>query len=481
MIDESLLTKAVDRAIELGATYAEARYQADVQRSITLRNGAVIGTDEVFFKGIGIRVLVNGSLGFAATNVLNEAELLKTTELAVFRARALARLRKEPIEFSDEKLGRARYEVVPKHSIEDFSIEDRVKLGVELHKLLCNSVKETKVAVTTFGFLEHHQEKLVINSDGALIYSRVPRVAIVINYVLASGKGTLQRFISYGASGGSELIREWRIDEELSSEARRLENVLIRGREPPKDVIDVVVGPEVVALLVHESAGHPMEADRILGREAAQAGESFVKPDMIGKYRIGSEYVTIVEDPTIPGSYGYYLYDDEGVPARPRYLYLKGLINEPLHNRHTAKLFGTYSNGSARSMTYASEPIIRMSNTYFKPGDMNFDELLEGIKLGVYIKSYMEWNIDDVRWNQRYVGLEAYIIEDGEVREDKPIRNPVLEVTTKGFYSRVVGADKNLRFYPGTCGKGEPAQGVPVWFGGPNVRVSKIRLGVRSG
>ncbi len=479
MIDESLLMKILDKARELGASYAEVRYQRDSQRSVTLRNGSVIGADEMLFEGVGIRVIVNGSLGFAATNLLSIDELAKTVELAVSRARALSKLRKEPIEFSEERLGRAKYEVVPKVNIEDFSIEDRVKLGNELHKIINNSTRETKVAVTTYNFIEHIQEKYIVNSDGAFIRSKIPRVAIFINYVLASGKGTLQRFVAYGASGGAELIKEWNVEKELSEEVGKLENVLLRGTEPPKDEVDVVVGPEVVALLVHESAGHPMEADRILGREAAQAGESFVKPDMIGKYRIGSEYVTIIEDPTIPGSYGYYLYDDEGVPARPRYLYLNGVINEPLHNRHTAKIFGVHSNGSARSMTYASEPIIRMSNTYFKPGDMSFEELIEDIKLGVYIKSYMEWNIDDVRWNQRYVGLEAYLIEDGEVKEDKPIRNPVLEVTTKGFYSRVVGADKNLRFFPGTCGKGEPAQGVPVWFGGPNVRVSKIKLGVR--
>ena len=139
-------------------------------------------------------------------------------------------------------------------------------------------------------------------------------------------------------------------------------------------------------------------------------------------------------------------------------------------------MFNTVSNGAARAMNYASEPIVRMSNTYLKPGDMSFEELIEDIKLGVYIKSYMEWNIDDMRWNQRYVGLESYLIVNGELKD--PIRNPVLEITTKSFYSKISGVDKNLKFYPGTCGKGEPAQGVPVWFGGPNVRLSNIKLGV---
>ncbi len=89
---------------------------------------------------------------------------------------------------------------------------------------------------------------------------------------------------------------------------------------------------------------------------------------------------------------------------------------------------------------------------------------------------YMEWNIDDVRWNQRYVGLEAYVVRSIELAE--LVRNPVLEITTQGFYSNVVVADKELKFYPGTCGKGEPSQGVLMWFDGPDVRLSKIRLGV---
>jgi TldD protein len=235
------------------------------------------------------------------------------------------------------------------------------------------------------------------------------------------------------------------------------------------------VGSEVVALIVHESCGHPSEADRILGREAAQAGKSFIKPSMLGQ-RIGNEYATVIDDPTIPGSYGFYLYDDEGVAARARYLYKEGAINEFLHNRATAKTFGVESNAAARTMDYASEPIVRMANTYLKPGDHRFEELLEDIKLGVYMKSYMEWNIDDERWSQRYVGLEAYIIENGELT--KPVRNPVLEITTKAFYSNIDAVGKELRFYAGTCGKGEPSQGVPVWFGGPDVRLRSARLGV---
>ena len=237
--------------------------------------------------------------------------------------------------------------------------------------------------------------------------------------------------------------------------------------------MDVIVSPELVGLIVHESAGHPSEADRVLGREAAQAGMSF--RSYYKEERIGSEHVTVVDDPTIPGSLGFYLYDDEGVAARERVLYDHGRLAELLHNRETAAVYGVESNAAARAMDYESEPIIRMANTYMKPGDYNFEELVEDVKYGVYIKKYMEWNIDDVRWGQRYVGLEAYIIQNGELKQ--PITNVVLETTTKNFYSSIDAVGKDLKFYAGICGKGEPAQGVPVWMGGPHVRLRNMYIG----
>jgi TldD protein len=137
---------------------------------------------------------------------------------------------------------------------------------------------------------------------------------------------------------------------------------------------------------------------------------------------------------------GFYLYDDEGVKARPRELIKNGIINEFLHNRATAETLGTKSNASARALDYEYEPIVRMSNTYMKPGEYEFEELFEGIKLGIYMKSFNEWNIDDIRYNQKYVGREAYIIENGKI--GKPVRRPVLELTTPKFYQSIDAVGK---------------------------------------
>jgi len=474
---EDLLNLAVETGLKLGAEYVEARYHVNRSFNITTRNGLLISASSRVSRGVGVRVLVNGSLGFAATDKLDKESIRETIEKAYSSAKALSKLIKVGYSFSRERVGKAKYSVVQRKSFENISLEEKLDLHRELTKRVAESIKETKLISLLFNYSENFEEKVIINSDGAYVESLIPRVAGFINLAIAHPQmGSLQKTEFIGGSGGYEIIDEANILNNIPELAATMEKILLKGKEPPKEPIDVVLGSEIVGLVMHESVGHPLEADRVLGREAAQAGESYVKPHMVGSEKIGNIHATVIDDPTIPGSYGFFLYDDEGVAARPKYLYRNGVINELLHNRYTAKIFGVRSNASARAMDYASEPIIRMSNTYLEPGDRSFEELIEDIKHGIFIKSYMEWNIDDIRWGQRYGGLEAYEIVNGELKEY--IRNPVVEFTTKTFFSNIIAKTKDLRFYAATCGKGEPSQGVPVWLGGPDVRLSKMRLGV---
>lgn len=473
---EDILLKIVDQSRSLGAEYCEARYHKIHGSSVYSRNGAIIGVGNEYNEGIGVRVVVNGALGFTSINRLEPEVIRESVEKIVNQTRTLSKTMKEKIAFKEARLGKARYEAVAKKPFSNVSLDEKIKIHSELWNTASKSVKNASLNVLVVSYDEWVEEKIVINSDGAFVRSVTPRISVMHNVVLSlPEKGTIQKFTQLGASGGFEWVEQWRLNENVAELVVRLEDVLTKAKPPPKGNVDVVVGSEIVGLIVHESCGHPSEADRILGREAAQAGKSFIKKGMIGE-RIGSERATVIDDPTIPGSYGFYLYDDEGVPARPRYLYKNGLINEHLHNRWTAYVFGTTSNAAARSMDYRSEPIVRMANTYLQPGDYSFEELIEDVKLGVFMKNYMEWNIDDERWSQRYVGLESYLIENGEIKD--PVKYPVLEITTKSFYTHLDAADRNLEFHAGTCGKGEPAQGVPVWMGGPNVRLRNIRLGV---
>src|SRR3989442_1060052 len=351
-----LVDFAVDYARKKGASYAEARHEEQEQENFILKNGVLDALYVGHDRGIGVRVLVDGALGFAATNSRTKTDV-----------RAI--------------------------------VDDAVKVAKA-------SRRKTKI---TFAH----------------------------------------------------------------DEARSMHSSLAEGKKSPEGKMDLVAGPQVAGIASHESCGHPTEADRVLGREASQAGKSFIPPDGIGM-RVGSDVVNVVDDPTIPNAIAYYVTDDEGVKARRRYLYKEGRVTEFLQNRETAAVLHTRSNGAAPAVNYNVEAIVRMANTFVEPKDYSVDELLEDVKFGVYMKSFMEWNIDDKRYNAKYAGREAYLVENGEVKH--PVRNTVIELTTPAFWSAVDAVGKDLDFEAGFCGKSDPGQSLDASLGGPTIRLRNVYL-----
>jgi len=472
-IDRDLAERAVGVLLKLGADYGEARIHQTRELVATLRNGEVEPMSMTDALGISVRALVNGSLSFASTNRLTRESVEEIAEVAYREARAAVDLA-APVSFSRERAVRLRWGVVEKKRIEDVSPEEVYSTLSEIDSMIVRvepSIRMRLLELTLFS-----EAKVYVNSEGSFVESYVPRVYF-FGIVTAVGNGrTIQRMPEFGGSGGWELVDTLAIREQMEGEAKFMGLLLRKGRRPPEGLVDVVTGPEVTGIISHESIGHPFEADRVLGREAAQAGESYLTPGDVGT-RIGSEEANISEDPTIPGSMGFYLIDDEGVVAKRRRLVVNGVIRELLHNRATASFFGLQSNASSRASLFNREPIIRMANTYVEPGDYSFEELVGGVKLGVYMKSFMEWNIDDRRLNQRYTGHECYLIENGELKD--PVIAPVLEIDTKRLWSSLDARGKNVEFWAAWCGKGDPLQGAPVWAGGPSLRLRNVRVTVR--
>ena len=465
---------AVNYARSLGATYSEVRIQKDTSDATIIKNGEPQFSGFLREFGLGIRLIINGALGFASTNELEKDSIAETILSAASMARASANTLRRPILLSNARVSREKWEVKQKRKLSSVSIEDKLKLLLEADKNF-KLKGGAKFPARILSLSETVTEKAYLNSEGTHIISKIPRASFhYMATAYSAGKGTAQRYNKKGASGGWEVISSWNVADFISEEAKVLSSILTKGKRPPKGSLDAILGSELVGIVCHESCGHPFEADRILGREAAAAGESFVKTETLGT-RLGSEHVTIVDDPTIPNSYGHYSYDDEGVRASRRELIKKGIVNTFLHNRETAAELGIESNASARAISYNREPIVRMSNTYMEKGDHNLDELIESVAMGVYIKSFMEWNIDDKRFNQRYVGLEAYLIRKGEIKH--LVRNPVLEITTPSLFMSVDAVGKDIDYSAAVCGKGDPQQGAPVWTGGAEVRLRNIKLG----
>ncbi|MEM2922367.1 MAG: TldD/PmbA family protein, partial [Candidatus Bathyarchaeia archaeon] len=411
---------------------------------------------------------------FAASSASGHESVRRLAHVAVRNAEASKLLLKKRIGLAPMRAEVASYGVEQKTKIEDLGIEEMLRTLYELDSSLTSPSLDAKIVSRFMRFSTTLEEKAVVTNEGAFVRSQTPRVSLMYMMVaLEPGKGTAFRYGEVAGSGGVEVVVYDELRRRLEDEAMVMGRLLREGRSAPRGKIDVILGSEVSGIVSHESSGHPAEADRILGREGAQAGESYLKPNSIG-FMVGSEHVNLVDDPTIPNSYGFHLYDEEGVRTRRRTLIKCGVINEFLNSRETAHELGVESNGAMRACAYDREPIVRMSNTFILPGDYSFEELLKEVKNGVYIKSFTEWNIDDKRFNQRYVGLEAYSIENGEIRS--PILNPVLEITTKGLFSRVSAVGNDLKFFPGNCGKGDPMQGVPVWMGGPSILIRGVEL-----
>jgi TldD protein len=467
--ERDLVDYAVDYARQRGATYAEARFERQEPEQFILKNGTLdalyVGAD----RGIGVRVLVNGGLGFAATNVLAKAGVKAIVDDAVRIAKAAKRT--SPITFAAEEAITTNWSVPEVTKLVDVPVEEKIAAFQAIDRSVADL--GYKIPARYFQLSCNRIMKHFANSEGSEIASYSPRLRTSFFLTVVNGADAEQSHREYGWSGGWEGIRELRVAERVVEEARSMQRSLLEGKKSPEGKMDLVVGPQVSGIAAHESCGHPTEADRVLGREASQAGKSFIGPDGLGM-KVGSDVVNVCDDPTVEHAIAFYTTDDEGVRARRRYLYKEGRVHEFLQNRETASAFHTHSNGASRAVSYNVEAIVRMANTFVEPKDHTLEELLEGVRFGVYMKSFMEWNIDDKRYNAKYAGREAYLIENGELKH--PVRRTIVELTTPTFWSAVDAVGKDLEFEAGFCGKSDPSQALDASLGGPPMRLRNVYL-----
>jgi TldD protein len=469
-VEEEIADFALEYAQSKKPDYAEVRGHSHVQDGIILRNDITMAYVSAVDSGFCVRIMANGGIGFASTNRWSKEEARAVVDLA-YRYASSAN-RRDKLVFAEEKGVKTKWAAEQKKKIENVAPEERISVFREVNRALASCGVNVPAVMCQVSV--DLVTKYFVNSEGSAISSFVPKIGAYLNITVVEQGKTEQAYDQFGYTGGWEALDKWKIQETMIHDAKVLRDVITKAKAVKPADVDLVCGPEVSGIAAHESCGHPMEADRILGREMSQAGRSFIYRG--GEFwlgtRIGSRAVTIVDDPTIENSYGFYSYDDEGVKARRRLLYKEGVINEFLHNRESAAKLGTKSNGSSRSVNYDREAIVRMANTFVAPGEFEEEELIEDVKRGVYMKSFTEWNIDDKRFNQRYVGKEAYLIEDGELRY--PLARPVIETTTLKFWTAVDAVSKEVKFDAATCGKGDPSQGVPVYTGGPCVRLRGV-------
>jgi TldD protein len=459
-LNDEIADYAVSVASKSGMEYSEAYLEYSNSYSYAIEQGIMSGSGYLEEIGLRIRMLKNKRLYTFSTNILDKGHIRRI--VGKFK-----NFKGVDTEMSKENVESGSYKTKEKTKIED---ADMLKDLVETDKALAD-LKHLKNRMIYGGM--GRSKSYFTNSEGSKIKADVPSMNSFVVLVVGKDKETRQAMLQFGAIGGYENFKKLNITENSLERSKSMYEVLSKGvvlkDDELKNVKNVVISPEIAGIAVHESIGHPNEADRVFGREAPQAGTSYISPKNLG-LEIGSEIVNIFDDPTIDNSFGFYLYDDEGVKAQKKHIIKNGRQNELLINREYGKILGIKSNASARSDSYSNEPLIRMSNSYLGKGNSSFDELVKEARNGVYIKSFMEWNIDDTRTFSRYQGNEAYLIKNGSL--EKPIKNYKLESSTTDFWHAVKLLGKDFGSTIASCGKGEPMQGVSVSMGGPSALLS---------
>jgi len=461
---EELASKAIERASKIGAQYADIRIEKSEGEGFLLENGKVEHIASGIDGGAGIRALVQGSWGFYATSKLTEENVMKAAELAVKLAKTASIRVTEPIRLAEVKVVKDKDVVKVKKKPEDYPVEERVKLAKDCDSAMrkvSDRIHKTSIVIGSDKLLKvfHNTEGVFINYDHSKCYIRLEAIAHEAGLTEVAGR-------EEGGAGGIERITEPNIIEISETIAKKAHD-LLKAPTPPAEKLPVIMDQDYVALLTHEILGHPSEADRVMGREAAWAGVAWWK-GMLGQ-KVGSDLLNVSDDPRIEGGLGYYRYDDEGVPAEEKILIKNGVLTNHMHSRETAAIFGVKPNAGMRASSYRFMPLIRMSNTFIKPGDWTFEEMLEDVDRGVYVVGNKIPSIDMKRYNWQISAQWAFLVEKGELT--KLLRDVTVAGVAPEFFISIdaVGKDFQIRPVP-SCGKGDPMQGLHVGNGGPHIR-----------
>lgn len=464
--------------LESKVDYADLRFVQTEKENIEVENGILSSYNVSTDRGVGIQVLTDGAWGFAASNNIDKVSLQETAAKALDIARASALTKKVDIRLAHEDKHIDTYITPITKNPFQVSPAEKIDLLVKATKIMLKD--KVKKSEGSFSFYKTY--KIFVSTDGSEIEQTIFESGGGIA-AYAIGEGDFQKRSypsSFGgdyATRGYEFIEEMKLLENAERVAEEANQLLIAPSAPER-VTDIVLGGSQLALQVHESCGHPVELDRVLGKEISYAGGSFLSLDKLNNFIYGSPRVTIVADATVPGGLGTFGYDDEGVPASKSYLVNKGKFVGYLMSREDAFKLGLKSNGAARAENWNRIPLVRMTNINLLPGDLELDELIGDIKEGLYLDYNRSWSIDDKRLNFQFGTEVAREIKNGKL--GKIYKNAVYQGITPEFWKSCDGISSEKYWHVWgvpNCGKGQPGQTMHVGHGTSHARFRKVKVG----
>ncbi len=476
-----LTQRALDTASSLGASYADVRVVRRRDESITVKTGRVEGVSMGETEGFGVRVLVDGAWGFAASGRLDLGEADRVGALAVRIAKASSTALRRRVELDDRGAVHGTYET----PVEEDPF--KVPLEVKISDLVTADQAASRVAGV--GFTEsmynaQREWKTFAATDGSFTEQVLTSVGTAVEANAIAGDELQRRSFPDAGGGfraaGYEFVRSLDLAEAAGQAAEEAVALLSAPQCPPMTTT-VILDPSQLYLQLHESCGHPSELDRAFGTEASYAGTSFLTPDKLEDgFRYGSDLVTIVADATAPGGLGTFGWDDEGTPAQAVPIVRDGIFSGYLSSRETAPRIGRRSGGAMRADGWNRIPLIRMTNVSLMPvGGMTLDDIVADTDDGLYLAYNRSWSIDDRRLNFQFATEVAYEIKNG--RKGRLLKNPTYTGITYEFWracDAIADASDWVMLGTPNCGKGEPSQTARVGHGVSGARFRNVRVGV---
>jgi TldD protein len=480
---QDLANGAIETAKRRGASYADVRVMDIRHRDISTKNGEVGTLAEAESLGIGIRVIAGGAWGFSSTDQLTSEGVQACAAEAVAIAKASALAKRENVSLAPEP---THVDTWQNPFLKDpfrIPVEQQIDLLLAADKEM-RRVKGVTVAEGSMSF--RRIEQLFASSTGSSIHQIKMQSGAGI--VATSFEGTEIQKRSYPNSfGGQHMLRGYELIEEMDlvGNAERIAEqcvALHSAAQCPEGQQSIILDSSQLGLQIHESVGHPIELDRVLGMEANFAGMSFLTTEKLRKLKYGSEIVNVVADARLehgPGL-GTFAYDDEGVPAQCTPIITNGLFTGYLSSRETASSIGEKrSGGTMRCESWNRLPMIRMTNISINPGTWKYDDLIADTDDAILMETNRSWSIDDKRYHFQFSTEIGWEIKGG--KRGRMIKNPSYSGITTEFWNScdaICSRDYWTLWGTPNCGKGQPQQVMGTGHGASPARFRNIKVGV---
>jgi len=442
-----------------------------------VRDGLPQENSRALNQGIMVEVMAGGQIGYGAVNSLEPEAIQAAAQVAYGQAIAAQAWAIHPFTpavrppISGDHLSPVEK---PLDALSAGEVNDILVRLCQLLKVGDAIVQTSATAMTD------EVETWFVSSNGSEAYQKLAMLQTHFGAIAQDGTAVQQRSdngpLAHCYQGGWEFFlgqHLWDRAQQIGAQAFEL----LTAEECPTECTTLVLAPDQMMLQIHESVGHPLELDRILGDERNYAGGSFVKPEDFGSLTYGSPLMNITFNPTVPGEFASYRFDDTGAAATKEYLIQEGCLLRGLGSLESQQRLGVPGVACARAASWNRPPIDRMANLNLEAGTESLETMIGDIESGVYMEANRSWSIDDQRYKFQFGCEYARKIEQGKLTY--PLRNPNYRGTTPQFWHSLVkvGRPDTWEMY-GTpyCGKGEPNQAIRVGHGSPVCAFKEVEV-----